>query len=161
MDVKFSQLPFLEKLKDDDFFPLLSDGDNYIAPLYTVRNYLSGDKLIQVYSSYSQNSSYLIDSAKLANSVYTQYFTKSSFYVLTTDYEYSTWNSTYNTTRGLSADWTNTNNFVNSTSSILLYSNNTLVPNSSAIKNIVAITQANYNLLTYIDPETFYVIASV
>jgi hypothetical protein len=161
MDVKFSQLPFLTNLKDEDYFPTLSDGDNYITPMYTVRNYLSGDKLIQVYSSYASNSSYLIDSAKLANSVYTQYFVNSSFYVLKTDFEYSNWNSNYNTTRSLSGGWNSSKNFVNSVSSVLMYSNSTLVPNSSAIKNVVAITQANYNLLTYIDPETFYVIASV
>jgi len=160
MDVKFSQMPLLSELKDFDTFPLLSEDDNYIAPMYAIYNYLSGDKIIQLYTSYSTNSSYLLQSANLANSVYTQYFTQSGFYVLNTSYDVSTWRSNYNNSRSLSASWTDTRNTVNSISATLLQSDNTLVPNSSAIKNIVAITQANYDLLTYIDPQTFYVIAS-
>lgn len=160
MDVKFSQLPLLEDLNKFDTFPVLFDGDNYMAPMYAVYNYLSGDKIIEVYTAYASNSSYLLNSANLANSVYTQYFTQSSLYVLSTSYDVSTWKSNYSNTRTLSSGWQDTKNFVNSISSNMIYSNNTLVPNSSAIKNIIAITQANYDLLTYIDPETFYVIAS-
>jgi hypothetical protein len=161
MDVKFSQLPLSLTLKSDNYIPILSDGDNFVAPIYSIYNYMSGDSLIRIYTTFASNSSYLLNSARLANSVYTQYFQNSSFYILTTDENVSNWNSNYALTNSLSAKWNSSTTLTESTSTYAIYSNKTLVPNSSAIKNIIAITQANYDSLTFIDPETFYVIASV
>jgi hypothetical protein len=163
MDVKFSQLPLSVTINNTDTFPILKDGENKMAPVYSIYNYMSGNTLIRLYTTFATNSSYLLNSSNLANSVYTQYFQNSSFYVLTTDEEYQNWNYNYSTTRSLSSKWDTSSTYTQSISSKIIFSdtNPTLYPNSSAIKNIIAITQTNYDNLTFKDPQTFYVIASV
>jgi hypothetical protein len=161
MNVKFSQLPTQNDLKDVDVFPVLSDGKNYITPLRSVYTYLSGDQFINLYTQYSSNSSIISINSNKANSVYATYNSLSSNYVLSNSLSVLNWNSVYSNVKANSGKWTENYNYVNSVSSSFIFSNSTLVPNSSAIKNIVAITQANYNSLSSIDPQTYYVIASV
>lgn len=160
MNIKFSQLPPKLQIIKTDKFPILSNGSNYIAPVDSIYTFLSGDKIIQVYTSYSTNSSYLLNSAVLANNVYTAYSTNSSNYILLNSQKPIDWDSNYTITNTNSSKWVQNYNYVNSISSNFIFSNSTIVPNSSAIKNIVAITQTNYDSLTSIDPQTYYIIAS-
>jgi hypothetical protein len=160
MNLKFSQLPLKEELSNQDIFPILSDGNNYVTPINAIFNFLSGDKLIEVYTSYVSNSGTWTNDTKILNSVYTTYYKNSSNYVLKDSPEVAKWNSNYSTTSSLSSNWNDVSTYVNKISSNFIFSDSTLVPNSSSITNIIAITQSNYNQLTYIDPSTFYVIAS-
>jgi hypothetical protein len=160
MNIKFSQSPPKLKIIKTDQFPILSNGTNYISPIDSIYTFLSGDKIIQVYTSYSTNSSYLLNSATLANNVYTTYRTNSSNYVTLNSQKATDWDSNYTITNTNSSKWVNNYNYVNSISSNFIFSDSTIVPNSSAIRNIVAITQTNYNSLTSIDPQTYYIIAS-
>ena len=161
MNIKFSQLPQKLIIKNGDFFPLLSDGNNYMSPIDSIYTYMSGNKLVQVYTSYSTTSSYLLSSAALANNVYATYSANSSNYILSNSQKVYNWDSNYTTTNANSSKWVQNYNYVSSVSSNFIFSDSTLVNNSSAIKNIVAITQANYDALPSIDPQTYYVIATV
>ena len=160
MNLKFSQLPLKEEVLNQDIFPILSDGNNYVTPINAIFNFLSGDKLIEVYTSYVSNSGIWTSNTKILNDTYTTYNSNSSNYVLKNSPEVARWNSNYSTTSSLSSKWNNASTYVNEISSNFIFSDSTLVPNSSSIKNIIAISQSNYNQLTYIDPSTFYVIAS-
>ena len=160
MNLKISQFPVINELSKNDVFPVLVDGQNYISAINSVYTFLSGDKLIEVYTSYSSNSSVLISNSKLLSSVYTQYNSNSANYILITSPEVANWRSSYSSVNSTSSVWNNTNSYVSGISSSFIFSDSTLVPNSTAIKNIIAITQTNFDQLTYIDPQTFYVIAS-
>jgi hypothetical protein len=139
MNIKFSQLPVTIDSQGTDLFPILRDGENRMTPISAIYTFLSGDKLIDIYTSYSNISSQ---------------------YVLTTSQSAITWNSAVDTLNTYGPNWQAATSLIEYTSAALIISDKTEVPNSSAIKNIVAISQANYDLLTYIDPFTFYIIAS-
>jgi hypothetical protein len=162
MNIKFSQLPQKLIIKNGDLFPLLSDGTNYMSPIDSIYTYVSANKVIQVYTAYNTTSAYLLSSAALANSVYATYSAISSNYVLLNSEKVYNWDSNYTSTNTNSSNWTQNYNYVNSISSNFIFSNPSLVsPTASAIKNIVAITQANYDGLPSIDPQTYYVIANI
>jgi hypothetical protein len=160
MNVKISQFPVKLTLKSNDSFPILSDGTNFIAPLEAVYSYLSGNQLVQVYTSYASNSSFLINSTLKNNSMYSVYNSLSSQYILNNSIQTEIWNSNYFLTNSLSANWNNASDFMRLSSDKVIFSDTTIADGASAIKNIIAITQENYNNLTFIDPQTFYVIAA-
>lgn len=139
MNIKFSQLPITIDSQGTDLFPILRDGDNQMTPVSAVYTFLSGNKLIDIYTSYSSISSQ---------------------YVLTTSQSAITWNNTANIVNEWAPNWTDATTLIELASGVLVISDETLVTNSSAIRNIVAISQANYDLLDIIDPLTFYIIAS-
>lgn len=160
MNVKISQFPVKLTLKSNDSFPILSDGTNFIAPLEAVYSFLSGNQLVQVYTSYASNSSFLINSTIRNNSMYSTYNALSSQYILNNSIQTDIWNSNYFLTNSLSANWNNASEFMRLSSDKVIFSDTTIADGASAIKNIIAITQENYNNLTFIDPQTFYVIAA-
>jgi hypothetical protein len=160
MNVKLSQFPVKLTLKSTDSFPILSDGTNFIAPLEAVYSYLSGNQLVQVYTSYAANSSFLINSTNKNNGMYSVYNSLSSRYILDQSIRTEIWDSNYFLTNSLSANWNQASNFIALSSDKVIFSDTTIADGASAIKNIIAITQENYNNLTFIDPQTFYVIAS-
>jgi hypothetical protein len=139
MNIKFSQLPVTIDSQPTDLFPILRDGDNQMTPVSAVYTFLSGDKLIDIYTKYSDLS---------------------GFYVLTTSQSAAYWNNTSNYVNKLAPEWETVSTIFEAVSSSLIFSDSTQVPGSSAVGNIVAITQENYDLLEYIDPATFYIIAS-
>jgi hypothetical protein len=160
MNVKLSQFPIKLTLKNEDSFPILSDGTNFIAPIEAFYSYLSGDQVVQVYTSYQMNSSFLIQSTIKNNSMYSLYNSLSSRYILNGSIQTDLWESNYNLTNSLSSGWNNASNFIRLSSEKIIFSDTTIADGASAIKNIIAITQENYNNLSYIDPQTFYVIAT-
>lgn len=160
MNVKFSQFPVKLTLKSTDSFPILSDGTNFIAPLEAVYSYLSGNQIVQVYTSYASNSSFLINSTNKNNGMYNIYNSLSSQYILNGSIQTDVWDSNYFLTNSLSSNWDAASNFINLSGNKVIFSDTTIADGASAIKNIIAITQENYNNLTFIDPQTFYVIAS-
>lgn len=160
MNVKLSQFPVKLKLNSTDSFPILSDGANFMAPVEAIYSYLSGDSFLQVYTSYQTNSSFLIQSTVKNNGMYSVYNSLSTQYILKGSIETDLWESNYNLTNSLSSGWNNASNFIRLSSEKIIFSDTTIADGASAIKNIIAITQENYNNLQYIDPQTFYVIAS-
>ena len=163
MDIKFSQLPSTFTLNNTDNFIILQNEENKISPILAIYYYMSGDTIVKLHSSFSSNSSNWINSSAKANDVYTKFSVNSSLYIKETDFEVVQWTQNYNYTNAMSGLWQRASTYTSGISSMAIVSdtNPTLFPNSSAIKNIIAITQTNYNLLTYKDPQTFYVIASV
>jgi hypothetical protein len=164
MDIKFSQLPPVVTIKKTDTFPILENGeDNKLAPVLAIYYYMSGDTIVRLHSAFTSNSSKWIDASEKAIDVYTKFSVNSSLYIKETDFEVSQWTQNYNYTNALSGFWQRASTYTSTISSKAIVSdtNPTLFPNSSAIKNIIAITQTNYDLLTFKDPQTFYVIASV
>jgi hypothetical protein len=139
MNIKFSQLPITIDTQKTDLFPILRDGENQMTPVSAVYTFLSGDQLIDIYTSYSSIS---------------------SDYLLSTSQSAITWNYAVNVLNEYAPNWQAATSLIEYTSAALIISDSTQVENSSAIKNIVAISQTNYDLLTDIDPLTFYIIAS-
>jgi hypothetical protein len=144
MNIKFSQLPVKPDVNLTDIFPILRSGNNFTVSVGTVYNLLSGDKIIDVYTSYSQNSSIFInDSAKLQN-VYTEYSENSGNYVSYGEPKTLEWDDVY-------TSW-------NEASATLINSNTTGMPTATAIKNIIAIPSVDYAALTVKDPYTYYIV---
>lgn len=139
MNIKFSQIPKTSKVRPEDTIAILRTYENLMLPVSAMYTYLSGDKLIDVYTSYSNTS---------AN------------YLLSSNPQIQVWNNTSVVVNRDSDKWNNSSNLVSSISSNFIFSNSSLVPGSSAIKNIVALTQGAYDSLVTIDPNTYYVIAS-
>lgn len=161
MNIKFSQLPTLSGLSATDIFPILHDGVNYVAPVSAIYTFLSGDMLVDVATSYMSNSSYYDQAFSLATSVYSTVSANSGNYVLDGSNEVANWNVTYNIVQIRKNDWDSAATFTKNTSSKnLVVSDTTLVPNSTAINNIIAISLADYNNISVPDPNTFYVITS-
>jgi len=144
MNIKFSQLPITIDSQGTDLFPILRDGENQMTPVSAVYTFLSGNKLIDIYTSYSSISSQ---------------------YILTTSPSAITWNSTTEQVNRSSGAWDAVATAFEQVSAVFPYimlSNPTLVPNSSAIQNIVSITQVNYDYLVtnnLVQESTFYIIA--
>lgn len=164
MDIRFSQLPNVVTIKNTDTFPILENNeDNAIAPVLAIYYYMSGDTIVRLHSAFTANSSKWINASEKAIDVYTQFSINSSLYIKETDFEVSQWTQNYNYTNSVSGFWQRASTYTSTISSMAIVSNtdSTIYPNSSAIKNIIAITQTNYDLLTFKDPQTFYVIASV
>jgi hypothetical protein len=161
MNIKLSQLPVDSNLTGNELIPILNNGSNYITPVYAIYNFLSGDQLIQVTTSYIANSAYILESAGLANDVYSNVNANSGNYVLQTSTEVAYWTNASNQVVQNETNWNAATTYTqNNSAKTFVQSNPTLVPTSSAINNIVAITLDNYNNLTTIDPNTFYVIAT-
>jgi hypothetical protein len=160
MNTKLSQFPFQTSLNGNEVFPILSNGNNFIAPVSAVYTFLSGDKLIDVATSYTANSSYFLNGSNVAFNVYSSYNQNSGNYITNDSLSVEDWNLAYGIVNQNYVNWNNATTFTSGYSSYAVQSNTTLVPNSSAVTNIVVITQANYDALTSIDPYTFYIIAS-
>jgi hypothetical protein len=147
MNIKFSQIPKTKLVVPSlDTIPILRDYENLMLPVSAMYTYLSGDKLIDIYTSYKSNSAY---------------------YVKTNGPELRVLNETSTVVQRNSSTWNNTTSYVNSVSSFVnsisgdyIYSKPTLVPGSSAIRNIVALTQEAYDNLSTYDDYTYYIIAS-
>lgn len=160
MNIKLSQLPTDNKLNGSEVFPILSNGANFIAPISAIYTFLSGDNIINVTTNYNSNSSYLLDGAKKANIVYSVYTVNSGNYVLQNSQEVTNWDFAFTTVSANYLDWNSATTVIQQVSGLpFIISDTTMVPSSSAITNIVAITQQGYNELPYIDPYTYYVIA--
>jgi hypothetical protein len=144
MNIKFSQLPVKTDVKLTDIFPILRSSDNYTVSVGTVYNLLSGDKIIDVYTSYSQNSSIFINDHTKLQDFYTNYNQHSGNYVSYGETKPLQWDSVY-------SSW-------NSASGNLIKSDTTGVPTATAIKNIIAIPLADYQALAVTDPYTFYIV---
>jgi len=144
MNIKFSQLAVKPDVKLTDIFPILRSGDNYTVSVGTIYNLLSGDKIIDVYTSYSQNSSTFInDNIKIQN-VYTTYTQNSGKYVSYGETKPTQWDSAYSSWYGASGK--------------LIKSDTTNLPTATAIKNIIAIPLVDYEALPVLDPYTFYIV---
>jgi len=144
MNIKFSQLPVVPDVKLTDIFPILRSNGNFTVSVGTVYNLLSGDQLIDVYTSYSQNSSIFIkDTTKLQN-LYTNYNQYSGNYVSYGETKPLQWDSAYSSWYGASGN--------------LIKSDTTGVPTATAIKNIIAIPLDDYDALVTRDPYTFYIV---
>jgi hypothetical protein len=172
MNIKFSQVPVLS-----DFEPILTNPEefdvsvagllqspdqnnaNVLIPLVAVYNFLSAGKIVELTAVFQSTSGHLLSSTRVAMQGYNFYRSVSASYFLNTDPKIAKWEGNFSTTNSISANSVSTHNYVRSVSGSFCFSDTSLVPNSSAIKNMVAITQTNYNNLTFIDPQTFYVIA--
>jgi len=147
MKIKFSQIPKTRAVVPAlDTIAILRDYENLMLPVSAIYTYLSGDKLVDIYTSYNANSSFYVKT----NSVQMAVLNDSSTVVQRNS---ATWNNTTSYVGSVSS-------FVNSISSNYIYSKPTLVPGSSAIRNIVAITQQAYDNLGSYDDYTYYIIAS-
>jgi hypothetical protein len=156
MNIKLSQLPLELELQNDYTFPILKDGENYITSIGAIYQFLSGDNIIDVYTSYSSNSA----SIQEGHNVYSSYSQASSNFVKADSQDVINWNNTYINVRDNINSWNNVTTKIQDVSGRFILSDSAVVPGASAIKNIVAITQTAYDQLTIIEPDTFYVIAS-
>lgn len=157
MNIKISQLPIDYVLNGKEVFPILDDGKNFSTPVSAVYTFLSGNNIIEVYQYYINNKNVFETNNSLISSVYTNYRQNSSLFVKSNSSQVYNWNQS---TTYVQNNSSNINNVLNNFSSYFLTSDPTLVPGSSAINNIIAISQDNFNNLTYIDPQTYYVISS-
>jgi len=111
MNLKFTQFKYTNTVKDNDLIPVVRTNDNYILSAISIYNYLSGDIIKNVSTSYRTYSSLFLSSNLSANSVFTTYNQNSSFYVTT------------NTIQSISAfkEFFENVNFKKSLSSVLIY----------------------------------------
>jgi hypothetical protein len=158
MNIKFSQLEKKSNALKSDIFPILRDKVNYTTTVDSVYSLLSGDKVAEVYTSYSKNSSIFINDHSLVNSVYTTYNQKSANYVSINTPITNKWESVSTQVIASSANWNNTYTTWSQTSGIVVTSDTTAIPQATAIKNIIALPLSVYESLTVLDPYTFYVV---
>jgi hypothetical protein len=158
MNIKISQLPQEPDAQKTDIFPILRNGENYTASVNSVYNLLSGDKLADVYTSYSKNSSIFINDDPLIQSVYSTYNQNSGNYVSLNTPIANNWQNTSTVVNSSSSNWNSAYTSWNQASSILIKSDITSVPQATAIKNIIAVPLAVYENILVKDPYTFYVV---
>jgi hypothetical protein len=172
MNIKFSQLPVFDDFEAiqnnvGDFnlsIPGLlqtpnADNANVLVPLFSIYAFISADKIPELITLYNSACATLINTEKLAKDVFNTYSRASATYFLNTDPRITKWESNFSTTKSISANSVSVFNYTRSVSSNFCFSDITNIPGASAIKNMVAITQANFEALTFKDPQTFYVIA--
>jgi hypothetical protein len=158
MNIKISQLQLEPDVQKNDIFPILRNNQNYTASINSVYNLLSGDNIANVYTSYSQNSATFINDHPLVQSVYSTYNQNSGNYVSINTSTTNKWENVSTKVISSSANWDNTYSTWSQTSAILIKSDTTVAPQTTAIRNIVAIPLAVYEGLAVKDPYTFYVI---
>lgn len=114
MNLKFSQFKYTNTIKDSDLIPVVRSNDNYVLSASAIYNYLSGNNLKDLYTSYRAYSSLFLSSNLSANSVFSTYNANSAFYVTT------------NTVQSISAVKTffDIVNFRSSLSSVIVYTPN-------------------------------------
>jgi hypothetical protein len=158
MNIKFSQLPKAQDAQSLDIFPILRNGENLVTSISAVYDFLSGDKIKDVYTSYNQNSSIFINDNILLNSVYTTYNQNSGSYVSFNTPSTDKWESASTKLMSSSANWDSTYTSWRSTSGNLIKSDITIAPQATAIKNIIAVPLEVYQGLLVKDPYTFYIV---
>jgi hypothetical protein len=83
MNLKFSQFPRLTNIIKSDIIPVLRNNNNYALSALSIYEYLSGDKIKDLYTSYNAYSSIFVTNGLTTSSVFTTYSRNSSFYVTT------------------------------------------------------------------------------
>jgi hypothetical protein len=111
MNLKFSQFPRVNNIKDNDIIPILRDNNNYALSGLSIYNYLSGNNIKDLYTSYNMYSSLFLSTNDVSNSLFSTYSKNSAFYVTT------------NTTQNIAGIKTflNQTNFNNSLTAVVIY----------------------------------------
>jgi hypothetical protein len=150
MNLKFSQFPRLNNIKDSDIIPVLRDNSNYALSGLAIYKYLSGDNIRDLFTSYKMYSSVFLSSNLSTNSVFTTFSRNSAFYVNTnrpqiidgvktflsqTNFNNSLTAVSIYTPNGNSFQWNQTSTYVNSNSSKFTSTFNTVCAASANWNN--------------------------
>jgi hypothetical protein len=158
MNIKFSQLEQRTDLNKSDIFPILSRNVNYTTSINSVYNLLSGDKVMDVYTSYSNNSGIFIGDHPVVQRTFTTYSQNSAKYVSINTPTTNKWENASTKVNITSANWDNVYTSWNQASSTVIKSDTTVVPYATAIKNIIALPLSVYDNIPVKDPYTFYIV---
>jgi hypothetical protein len=170
MNLKFSQFPRVNNIKNSDIIPILRDNNNYALSALSIYNYLSGDNTRDLYTSYKMYSSLFLSTNSESNSLFSTYSKNSAFYVNTntaqiiagiktfldqTNFNTSLTAVNIYTPSGNSNQWNQTSTYVASNSSKFTSTFNTVCALSGKWNDTYNITK-QLSGITIVSDTTYY-----